>query len=271
MKISVAMCTYNGEKYIRQQLDSILHQTLNVDEIIICDDKSTDGTYQILKEYQLKYPEVVSVYLNEISLFTIKNFEQAVSKCAGDWIFLSDQDDMWKPFKVKKMVDFVNTNPATKLLFTDGNLIDEKNQDLGSTLWKKWSFDEAAKKRWKINKGAFNDLLYNKNYVTGATAMISRSLVKDIIPIQVPENYFHDSWFAINAAAQNGLAFLEEPLISYRVHPDQQVGITKEKKETSNTGKSHLISREEYIKQLQEKYFKPSVLARIYQQIFAKK
>ena len=98
------MCTYNGEKYIKEQLESILNQTIAIDEIIICDDGSNDKTIQIIEEIQLEYPNKISLYKNQVNLGSNKNFEKAITICSGDYIFLSDQDDIWKNNKVEKII-----------------------------------------------------------------------------------------------------------------------------------------------------------------------
>ena len=127
MKISVALCTYNGEKFLKEQLDSILNQTIAVDEIIICDDKSTDTTLSILRDYKKKYPTIISIYENENTLKSVKNFEKAISLCTGDIIFLSDQDDIWVDIKVEKYCDYFNENAAIQVLASNGYCINEKS------------------------------------------------------------------------------------------------------------------------------------------------
>ena len=102
--ISVAMATYNGEVYLRKQLDSILHQSLPVDEIIICDDQSSDGTVDIIQEYIKQYPHI-HLYKNEQNLGYKRNFKKALSLCSKEYIFLCDQDDIWDSDKVKEMVE----------------------------------------------------------------------------------------------------------------------------------------------------------------------
>ena len=106
MKTSVALCTYNGEKYIKYQLDSILNQTVPIDEIIICDDGSTDSTISILNSYREQYPSIFKIHTNENNLRSVKNFEKAISLCSNEFIFLSDQDDIWADHKVKIHLDF---------------------------------------------------------------------------------------------------------------------------------------------------------------------
>lgn len=255
MKLSVALCTYNGSRYIEKQLLSIVNQTIVPDEIIICDDRSSDSTVQIIEGFIKKHPDInIKIFINESSLHTIKNFEKAVSLCSGDWLFLSDQDDMWKKNKVEKMLNFIAQNTDTLLLFTDGELIDENDCTLESTLWQKWKFNKEIKEKWLNNENAFEDLVYNRNYVTGATAMISRKLLKDALPFDIPKGYYHDSWLAVNAAGLNGLRYMDECLINYRIHPQQQVGITSGGKNISNIMMDTKISQKNYIKKLYKKY-----------------
>jgi glycosyltransferase involved in cell wall biosynthesis len=104
MKTSVAICTFNGEKYIKAQLESILNQTLAIDEIIICDDGSNDKTIAIIELIQIENPNKISLYKNKVNLGSTKNFEKAISICTGYYIFLSDQDDIWKENKVEKVI-----------------------------------------------------------------------------------------------------------------------------------------------------------------------
>ena len=108
--ISVALCTYNGAKYLGEQLESILNQTRSVNEIVICDDRSTDATADIVKAFQDKAPFPIYFYRNDSQLGSTKNFEKCLQLCQGDIIFLCDQDDSWMPEKVEKLVDYLEKN-----------------------------------------------------------------------------------------------------------------------------------------------------------------
>lgn len=111
MRLSVAMCTYNGEKYIREQLMSIRNQTLRIDEIVICDDCSEDDTVEIIENLIRQYDLPVRLHVNTWNHGYRKNFEQAICRCSGDIIFLSDQDDIWLPTKVETIIGYFNSNP----------------------------------------------------------------------------------------------------------------------------------------------------------------
>lgn len=255
MILSVALCTCNGEKFLREQLNSILDQTLAVDEIFICDDASTDNTKNILKSYQQKYPDIIKIHFNEKSLGTIKNFEKAISLTHGELIFLSDQDDIWYENKVSVMTSFFKKHLHCKLLFTNGLLVDEKSNSLNTTLWDKWGFNKPKRQSWKNNNKAFNDLLENDNKITGATVCFHKSLKKFILPIEVPLGYWHDAWLGLHAAAQKGLYYIDENLIKYRIHHGQQVGISKDvPKATTEKGNKNYIDKADFYLKIKQLY-----------------
>jgi len=227
MKVSVALCTFNGEKYIEKQLKSIINQTVVPDEIMICDDGSTDNTLFLIDKFiKANSNTKINILINENRLKTVKNFEKAISHCTGDWIFLCDQDDIWYPNKVELIMKFIMSQKNTLMVFTNANLIDEYDYSLHSTLWEKWNFDLEKQNLWLNTKNAFKDLIVNDNFVTGATSVISSKLKMKSLPINAPAGYYHDAWFALHASALNGLRFIDESLIQYRIHDLQQVGIT---------------------------------------------
>lgn len=123
MKTSVAMCTYNGAKYIREQLDSILNQSHLVDEIVICDDGSIDETIEIIKRIKRNTAIPISIYINEPHLGVNLNFEKAIKLCQGDIIFLSDQDDIWEENKVDTIIGYFSTHEDKNVVFGDAVLI----------------------------------------------------------------------------------------------------------------------------------------------------
>lgn len=222
MKLSVALCTYNGEKFIKEQLESILNQTTAIDEIIICDDRSNDKTIQIIKEIQLKFPNKLSIYENKINLGSNKNFEKAISICSGDFIFLSDQDDVWKNNKVEKIINYFGENQSLEAVFSNADLINDKNENFSkNSLWNSVFFMENQLKS-PIN--LFCLIKYKRNMVTGATLCFKKEIKKLILPIPDIKKYYHDEWIAIIVASRNTLSYLIDNLISYRIHTEQQIG-----------------------------------------------
>lgn len=117
MKLSVALCTYNGEKYLREQLDSIAAQLLPIDEVVVCDDGSTDGTVSILREYADRRTLPIRVIGNKRQLGVTANFEKAILACTGDIIFCSDQDDIWMPDKTQVITEYFDNHPSMDFVF----------------------------------------------------------------------------------------------------------------------------------------------------------
>lgn len=222
--LSVALCSYNGEKFLTQQLESILNQSKAIDEIVICDDNSTDSTINIIEGFINKYPSIIKLYKNPLSLGPIKNFEKAINFCSGDIIFLSDQDDVWKYNKVKSIFNKFINSPLLEAVFTDAELIDDNNVLIGETLWNTLNFDLETQKGW-ISNTAFKEILYKRNKITGATLAIKRSLFDRAVPFPIINGVWHDAWLGLHAAANQALGLKKTPLIKYRIHSNQQVGI----------------------------------------------
>lgn len=223
MDISVAICTYNGEKYIGEQLDSIVNQTVKVSEIIICDDCSIDGTVMILNDYQERYPNLIKVIINENNLGYVKNFEKAISVCTGELIFLSDQDDVWRPDKVEKISNKFYADNKVTCVFTDAKVIGETLGESKGKLWDQVGFTKEKRKEF-INEGPLKQLI-KRNVVTGATMAIRRSLIELFLPI--PEYFTHDAWISFIGAVNGKVDMIDEPLILYRQHENQEIGAGK--------------------------------------------
>lgn len=223
MKISVALCTYNGQNFIRQQLDSILSQTHKVDEICIFDDASTDNTYEILQQYQQQHPSVIQIKKNLRNLQCVKNFEQALSACTGEIIFLSDQDDIWVPRKVEEYIAYFKNGPHLNALCSNGYLIDdqEKVTDNIITIWDVPTIIQQHGRPFDY----FNCISYVGNVATGASMAIRKSFLKRILPIPLVDIMLHDEWIALMASMEKGFEIIDKKLFYYRIHTSQQIGI----------------------------------------------
>lgn len=221
MKISVAMCTYNGEQFLKEQLDSIINQTLLVDEIIVCDDCSTDKTLDILDKYDLENPNLFKIHKNEINLRSVKNFEKSVGLCSGDFIFLSDQDDIWVDNKVEKMIEYFNLNPNINVLATNGFCIDDKS--IVHEKYAVWDVPEFMRENG-IEVNYFKIISYVSNIATGASMAFRKKIVRDILPFPIIKNFHHDEWIAIVSSYTNSFELLNDKLFYYRMHENQQVG-----------------------------------------------
>ncbi|WP_296091197.1 glycosyltransferase family 2 protein [uncultured Treponema sp.] len=208
MKISIALTTYNGEKYLREQLDSILKQSIQDFELVITDDSSTDSTLKILNEYAEKDSRI-KVFFNEKNLGFKKNFEKAISLCSGDYIALSDQDDVWTENHLQVLLENIGSND-----FVGANafLCDEDAKPTGTDLLScsKIDFLPDSKDDWFF-------FLLHSNIFQGAACMFRRSLVQKAIPI--PENVkFHDYWLALIASVNGGVVYVNKCILYYRQH-----------------------------------------------------
>lgn len=180
MTISVAMCTYNGAKFIEKQVLSIIEQTVPVDEIVICDDGSLDGTIDIVMEIQSEVEIPIRLYINEPNIGVCANFDKAIKLCKGDIIFLSDQDDVWMPDKVETIVSWFKANPSKNVVFTNASFIDSDGNpyETDSSLFKAVGFTSTAKE-W-FDRGFSLELFLKNNRATGATMALRLPFVKHL-------------------------------------------------------------------------------------------
>ncbi len=221
-KISVALCTYNGEKFIEQQLTSIFEQNFAVHEIIICDDCSTDNTINLINAISKKHPGIIQLHINETTLRIVKNFEKAISLTTGDYIFLCDQDDLWRRDKVKKIISAFEDNPGIEGIFTNAILINDDGQEFCDlTLWQLAMFSYKMVTRFEEFWKTFQT---TQNMVTGAAFCFCKSIKGAIFPFPISTFFFHDEWIALHLAARKTLFCMEETLTYYRIHTNQQVG-----------------------------------------------
>ncbi len=205
--ISIAMCTYNGDKYIQEQLESILQQTYQNFELIITDDCSSDNTIKIIQKYQNKDSRI-KLYQNSINLGFVKNFEKAMSLCTGEYIALSDQDDKWHHDKLNL---FINEIKENVLIYSDAILIDKNGKETGGQLIQPDSH---------LVSGNVNKAFLFLNCVSGNTLMFKKEILKHLIPI--PENaQYHDSWIAFVASTYGSITFTHKPMTYYRRYTEQ--------------------------------------------------
>jgi glycosyltransferase involved in cell wall biosynthesis len=222
MRVSIAMCTYNGSRFLNQQLQSIAAQTLPPCELVICDDGSTDSTSHIVKSFAQAVAFPVRFIRNEATLGSTRNFEKAIRLCQGDTIALCDQDDVWQPGKLDTMASLLAAEPQVGGVFCNAGLIDESSRSLAGSLWHRSQVTPAIQAELNGADGAF--LLLERRVVTGATLAFRANLVSQVTPI--PSEWVHDAWIALIIAAVSRLRAIPEHLMSYRLHASQQVGLT---------------------------------------------
>jgi glycosyltransferase involved in cell wall biosynthesis len=231
-RISVALCTYNGERFLSEQLASIAVQTRLPDELVVCDDRSTDSTLSMVREFAATVAFPVRIFENERNLGYAANFEGAIRRCNGDLIALSDQDDIWYPTRLERSEQELNQHPETGLVFSDADIMDEQGLLLGETLWQRIGF--AGQRKQDLLSGNFV-ILAKHRFVTGATVMFRASLRDRCLPIGA--GWIHDEWIAMIVAAYSDLGPIDQPLIRYRTHGSQQVGFVNklERRAEGNT------------------------------------
>jgi glycosyltransferase involved in cell wall biosynthesis len=223
MKISVAMTTYNGERFLREQLDSIFAQSRLPDELVVCDDQSTDDTPGLLREYAGRAPFAMKVIVNEERLGSTRNFEKAITLCSGEVIALCDQDDVWRPQKLAVIESAFAADPELGVVLTNADLIDDEGNPFRRDLWARCRLN---KRRQRILTGPRRyDVLFGLPFTTGAT-MAFRSRFKPLLlPIPETPTFIHDRWIAVVIAAVARIAIIPEKLIAYRLHRRQQLGV----------------------------------------------
>ena len=213
------MCTYNGDMHIESQLRSIAEQSTLPSELIICDDKSSDNTKSIIRNFKKNAPFKVKLTDNTDNLGPVRNFAQAIQKCQYDTIFLCDQDDIWAPEKIEATTTSFQENPLALYAFSDATMIDNNGQPTGRSLWKGFklpNFKSDFRKEKQLQ------VLLQQNVVTGAAMAIKASLKQAALPI--PVFSMHDYWLAILGSTISFGVTIPAPLIKYRIHPKQACG-----------------------------------------------
>lgn len=220
-QIDILLATYNGEKYVREQIDSILNQTHKNIKLIISDDYSTDKTQNILKEYEQK-DKRIELYIQEKNIGVVKNIEFLLKKVKSPYYMLADQDDYWMQEKVEKSIEKLKEEEAD-LVFGDLEVVNEKLDTLYESFNDYMLLSRKIKKY--INTGKMN---YLYNCVTGCTILAKKETIKYIIPIpDYSKRLIHDHWIGIMAELNGKLAYMPEKYIKYRQHENNQVGTNK--------------------------------------------
>lgn len=217
IQVDVLLATYNGEKYLKCQLDSILNQTHKNIRLLINDDCSTDNTRVILKEYEEK-DDRIKVKYNEKNLGYVKNFEDLLKRVENKYFALSDQDDFWKEEKIEKSLNKLLEEDAD-LVFTDLEPVDEKLNTITPSMVRFMQMDKNIKKHQDYK------LVFLRNCVTGCTILSKKELINKYIPIPTKKPMVHDWWMALIISQIGKITFLDEPTIKYRQHGNNQLGI----------------------------------------------
>lgn len=212
IRVSVALCTFNGAKYLTAQLDSILRQTRPADEIVIVDDCSTDETVEIIKAYAQK-TDSIKLFVNERNLGYIRNFSNAISTTTGDFVALADQDDIWTEDHIEKLVDNIGNKAVC---VGDAQMVDADGKATGKTF-------RGIKRNYYIPEDDVAKtyrIVYNLNPYQGASMLIDRRWAEQFLPIPDGADY-HDTFFAGCACLTQGLSVIPDIINKYRMHQGQ--------------------------------------------------
>lgn len=225
-RVAVVMATYNGERFLADQLDSLAAQHLLPDEVVIVDDGSTDGTPDLLRRFERRAPFPVNIRRREHQ-GTGSTFGESMAETSADILVICDQDDVWIPEKLAVMVDRMEREPDALLAFSDAVLIDADGHRIGGSRWRVAGFGERHQA--VMADDPFGVLL-SRQVVSGCTAAIRKELLPAVLPF--PEgihpalgDIMYDRWISLVAAAAGRTLPVPERLVSYRIHDGQQVGI----------------------------------------------
>ena len=258
---SVALCTYNGSKYIEAQLNSIIQQSVPPSQIIVSDDGSSDDTLDIVESMLSNCKCRYSILINNTNHGVTSNFKNAIDNCDCPIIFTSDQDDVWLTNKAETILTIFEEHSDARLVFSNGELVDKDLKDLGCSLWKSVGITHSMLYQYN-----WFQYLLRTNLVTGA-AMAFRKDFYDSIET-IPSVWIHDGWLAWAALATNGLYPCSAKLFLYRQHVDNAIGapcnvrgkiekwLSNFEKTTSN--RSIRYERFEYVKKCFGKDFSKS-------------
>jgi len=236
--ISIAMATYNGAGFIREQLDSLVGQSYSNVEIAISDDNSTDDTISIIKEYQSNHSNIHLYHNDPTSKGILKNFENALRNCKGDFICLADQDDIWEPGKVLTLSERIGDNI---MIYHDSDFINEQGETIPGKISGSFNF----------YKGNDPRAFFLINCISGHAMMFRRELIEQALPF--PQSRYHDWWLAFCAACRGNIDFITEPLVHYRQHDRSKTDILKRRSDYRHPGaENKFLSEKEWYRRCSE-------------------
>ena len=207
--VSVALCTYNGVNHLTEQLQSILNQSFRNLEVVVVDDKSSDGTVELVHAYMKEFPNRIKFYQNNTNLGFNKNFEKALSLCSGDLIAISDQDDIWMPDKISLQVKNLKNN---LLIYHDSLMVNENGESL----------DIKISSLRNMYQGDNPNVFIFNNCVSGHSILMKRELLKYLFPF--PKMLYYDWWIAYQATQFGSLNYIDKCLVHYRQHDNTITG-----------------------------------------------
>lgn len=224
--VEVVLCTYNGARFIEAQLRSILEQRRRVDRLSIYDDGSTDDTVAIARATIAAHRDPAldaTVSVNPRNLGYARNFGEALARATADYVAFSDQDDIWEPDKIERLLAAAERGRAS-LVFSDGIPIDADGVPFGGpSVLRGYGVSAASAASFARDAWA---ILLRRNVINGMAAMVRRETAQDALPI--PPEFPHDYWLALWLARSGPIVCIDEPLYRYRLHDSNTIGISRE-------------------------------------------
>jgi glycosyltransferase involved in cell wall biosynthesis len=223
--VSIALCTFNGVRYLPAQLASYLRQDRLPAELVVGDDGSSDDTQSLIQEFARSAPFPVHFHMNTERLGVGRNFDQTIQRCRGEFIALSDQDDEWRPDKLRLLVDLMQQHPHAGYACSDAEMIGEDGQSLNQRLWEQYRCPPGSFLQGD-HVAAARHLLLQSDRVLGATMLLRSACLKSLTPI--PATWVHDHWYSVTCEliGAHGVA-TSEPVTHYRLHGQQTCGIRR--------------------------------------------
>lgn len=219
--VSIALCTYNGARFLPEQLDSLLAQTAGPLELVACDDGSTDETWDILRSYSTRFDGGAQLIRNARNLGVNANFEQALRACRGEWIAPCDQDDVWHHEKLHRLL---NASQDAWLAYCDSEFMDERGVSDGTRI---------SGQRRMISGSRPLAFAFN-NCVSGHALIARRELISRALPVPLPLLY--DWWLAFVGTSLGGLHYVDEPLVRFRRHAATVTALGREQPQLRRIG-----------------------------------
>lgn len=220
--VSIALCTYNSGPFLVPLLESLVKQSWKPVEIVCCDDGSTDDTVITLREYESKFPGLFRIFVNNRNLGYIKNFENCLSLCNGNYIAIADHDDIWDLSKIEILMKGIG---EAMMVYSDSLLIDEEGNNL----------DKKLSDIFRLHNNPPPEAFAFYDFVWGHTALLKKELLPLSLP--VPREMPYDSWLAYTAAAVSGVKYVDKPLTLWRQHAGSfsSIMFEKNKSQRNNT------------------------------------
>lgn len=219
--IDILMSTFNGERYLGEQVRSILGQSFTEFRLVVRDDGSSDHTLALIEEFCREDERVRLLSDGEGNLGLRRSFMRLVEASVSEYFMFADQDDVWRPDKIERSLAAVKQLESTSnkseplLVFTDLKVVNEQLETIGESLWHYQRLRPEISQDWKR--------LLAQNVVTGCTILANRAAAQVSLPFALPE-MMHDHWVAVNAARHGKIGYINEPTVLYRQHSDNAEG-----------------------------------------------